>query len=200
MSTKPPGPPARRFENHMAHGFVEHVRGQIHRRCAEFPTHVYNPRNAELQLEECARAVIVDCLISEFPDWLTMPVVTRDWPKAHCLISADRSSARMLVSWSPETDAVRGGSPVDAIDFPIKQAPPSIGRRFFQSVLNAVQGKPVADRELAPIGKPTERQDRPRQGANSTAKPSAAVARAEQKPAPVQGAKTRPEPARKVTR
>lgn len=188
MSTKPPGPPARRFENHMAHGFVEHVRGQIHRRCAEFPTHVYNPRNAELQLEECARAVIVDCLITEFPDWLTMPVVTRDWPKAHCLISADRSSARMLVSWSPETDALRGGTPVDAIDFPIKQAPPSVTKRMLNSVLNAIPGRRVADPDLAPVGTP---DGKPKRAAATPPAPNSTLTSTA---SPKPGVKSKPRP------
>ena len=192
MSTKPPGPPPRRFENHMSHGFIEAVRGQIHKRCSEFPTHVYNPRQAELHLEEAARAVIVDCLITEFPDWWTIPQVTKDWPKAHCLINAERTSARMVVSWSPETEAVRGGSPVDAIDFPIKQAPPSIGRRFFQSVLNAIPGKRVADPDIAPIGKP--------ETALATAQKPGTAPKPVQKPQPLQSAKPRPAPTRKGQR
>jgi len=156
MSTKPPGPPPRRFENHNSHGFIEFVRGQIHKACSDFPTHVYHVRQAEVQLEERARQVIVECLIAEFPDMISVPQVTREWPVADCMIDATRTTARIRVSWSPETDAILNGSPVDAIDFPVKQAPPSLGRRMVSKILNAIPGKRVGDPEMAPIGKPEE--------------------------------------------
>ena len=189
MSTKPPGPPPRRFENHNSHGFIEFVRGQIHKACSDFPTHVYHVRQAEVQLEERARQVIVECLIAEFPDMISVPQVTREWPVADCMIDATRTTARIRVSWSPETDAILNGSPVDAIDFPVKQAPPSLGRRMVNKILNAIPGKRVGDPEMAPTGTPdgkraiTKSQDPHRSGANLKAATGPDLKRAEpQKP------------------
>lgn len=205
MSSNVPGPPPQRFTSHMEHAFVEFVRGRIHKRCSEFPVFLYHVRQAELQLEEEARRVIVECLIEGFPEAWTTPQVTRDWPKAICQINADRTQARLTPSWSPETDALRGGSPVDAIDFAIRQAPPTRARRAINTLL-AMIGRPVADPEPPPIGRPlepaaTKAKPEPRPGANGTAKPSVESARVEQKPSQVQPAKpARPEPGRRNLR
>lgn len=151
-----PGQPKKRFNSHMEHAFVEFVRGRIHKRCSSYPGYVYHVRQAELQYEEQARLEIAVCLAEEFPEAWHTPQVTKDWPKATCQLNAERTSGRLTVSWSPETDALHGGSPVDAIDFEVKPAPPNRGSHI-KGALRAIFGKPVVDREvdIAPVGTPT---------------------------------------------
>lgn len=164
-------------------GFIEEVRERVAKRCAALPVHVYKIRDAELRLEETARGAIVEVFQENFDDaWFPIKV-RKDWPVADCIISPvpelERHEAVIRIAFSPETSALMGGDPIDAIRVPVNVVAPNIVQKTLNRIFKARKAAPP---ELAPVGTPdgrkelhlTRKVDAPKQEDNRPAQPAPA--------------------------
>lgn len=178
--------------------FIDDVRERVRQRCLAVPCHVHKVRNAELRLEEAAREAIVEVFLEEFDEaWFPLKV-RNDWPIADCIIAADEASIR--ISFSPETNALMGGDPIEAIKITVQRAPPNILKRAVDAMFRSREplepptGKPTlelsrvidhdtkANPKSPPVQKPLQSQARQPANSGTQVKPSVALTEPKAKP------------------
>jgi hypothetical protein len=139
--------------------FIEDLRKFVSAYCQQAPVRAHNLDRAERRLEQAACEAIVLFWQDRFTEaWF--PVTLRPgWPTATCVIkTTPKPSARLRFSFSPETDGERGGTPIEAIEFPVVLRPPNILSKAFRSIIKR-DLKAEREPEPAPIGKPIDRSE-----------------------------------------
>lgn len=123
--------PRQRFENHLDPALIEEMRRQVEIAANALDLSVYRIRDAELQVEEATRAVIVRVLNQEFPNrWFPLRV-SRGWPAADCIIDSRQGAGLIRFGYSPETSAAQGGEQIEAVAFRPRLGEPSMRERIF---------------------------------------------------------------------